>query len=93
MEDALDVTAFAPAKKIPVVNFIIGRIARFHRLQKHQFKNQDGFYLCGRIGAMSSLLLFDISTNNNIKSDFMPVYRSSLSHTYTSVDDDMVKLI
>uniref|UniRef100_A0AC34FFF6 Protection of telomeres protein 1 ssDNA-binding domain-containing protein n=1 Tax=Panagrolaimus sp. ES5 TaxID=591445 RepID=A0AC34FFF6_9BILA len=89
-DEDISVTAFVPLDQLPPDVFTEGRIARFHRLQKNILKNNGGFYLCGRIGPISSVLLFDIPTRGT-RFKFNPCYRSSVNYTQTDKDEENLK--
>uniref|UniRef100_A0A914Z7T6 Protection of telomeres protein 1 ssDNA-binding domain-containing protein n=1 Tax=Panagrolaimus superbus TaxID=310955 RepID=A0A914Z7T6_9BILA len=89
-DEDICVTAFVPLDQMPSNVFAEGKIVRFHRLQKNFLKDNGGFYLCGRIGPISSVLLFDVPTPGS-RFKFNPCYRSSVNYSQTDKDDEMLK--
>uniref|UniRef100_A0AC35F2X6 Protection of telomeres protein 1 ssDNA-binding domain-containing protein n=1 Tax=Panagrolaimus sp. PS1159 TaxID=55785 RepID=A0AC35F2X6_9BILA len=84
----INVTAFVPVEQIPNDVFENNKIVRFHRLQKSSLRN-GGFYLFGRIGPVSSVLLFDLPTPGT-RFKFNPSYRSSVDFSQSKKDEEIL---
>jgi hypothetical protein len=87
-DEDINVTAFVPLDQMPNDVFEKDKIVRFHRLQKSSLRN-GGFYLFGRIGPLSSVLLFDLPTPGT-RFKFNPSYRSSFNFSQSKKDEEIL---
>jgi hypothetical protein len=87
-DEDINVTAFVPLDQMPNDVFEKDKIVRFHRLQKSSLRN-GGFYLFGRIGPLSSVLLFDLPTPGT-RFKFNPSYRSSVNFSQSKKDEEIL---
>uniref|UniRef100_A0A914P3I0 Protection of telomeres protein 1 ssDNA-binding domain-containing protein n=1 Tax=Panagrolaimus davidi TaxID=227884 RepID=A0A914P3I0_9BILA len=87
-DEDINVTAFVSLDQMPNDVFERDKIVRFHRLQKSSLRN-GGFYLFGRIGPVSSVLLFDLPTPCT-RFKFNPTYRSSVNFSQSKKDEEIL---
>uniref|UniRef100_A0A914R479 Telomeric single stranded DNA binding POT1/Cdc13 domain-containing protein n=1 Tax=Panagrolaimus davidi TaxID=227884 RepID=A0A914R479_9BILA len=87
-DEDINVTAFVPLDQMPNDVFEKDKIVRFNRLQKSSLRN-GGFYLFGRIGPLSSVLLFDLPTPGT-RFKFNPSYRSSVNFSQSKKDEEIL---